>query len=152
MWRHRAGLKAPRLGVPGSNNGRLELEAVVEFGVDLAGVVVVEAAEGDAVVEKDAVVAYVDRGDGGREVFGEGFADGEIDGGVGWQVGVGIARVCLIFGRDAWGVAAVDEAGAVVDVGGGEGAPGEGGGEAYVEGVALVVVDGDIVETRVALG
>src|SRR5260370_1411293 len=59
------GAKAPCLGVPGRNNGRLELEAVVEFGADLAGVVVVEAAEGDAVVEQDAVVAYVDCGDGG---------------------------------------------------------------------------------------
>src|SRR5260370_564320 len=124
------GAIAPCLGVPGRNNGRLELEAVVEFGVDLAGVVVVEAAEGDAVVEQDAVVAYVDRSDGGGEFFGEGFADGEIDGGVLRQVGVGVARVCLILGRDAGGVAAVDEAGAVVDVGGGEGAPGERGGEA----------------------
>ena len=41
------------------------------------------------------------------------------------QVGVGVARVCLIFGRHTGDVAAVDEAGAVVDVGGGEGAPGE---------------------------
>ena len=47
---------------------------------------------------------------------------------------------------------AVDEAGAVVDVGGGEGAPGEGGVEADVEGVALVVVDGGVVEAGVALG
>jgi hypothetical protein len=65
-------------GAPGNEHGdwhalskggdsptRLKLEAVVEFGVDLAGVVVVEAAEGDAVVEQDAVVAYVDCGDGG---------------------------------------------------------------------------------------
>jgi hypothetical protein len=37
-----------------------EFEAVAEFGVDLAGVVVVEAAEGDAVVEQDAIVADVD--------------------------------------------------------------------------------------------
>jgi hypothetical protein len=49
----------------GDSPTRLKLEAVVEFGVDLAGVVVVEAAEGDAVVEQDAVVAYVDCGDGG---------------------------------------------------------------------------------------
>lgn len=44
---------------------QLELEAVAEFAVDLAGVVVVEAAEGDAVVEQDAIVADIDCGDGG---------------------------------------------------------------------------------------
>jgi hypothetical protein len=128
---------------------QLELEAVVEFGVDLAGVVVVEASEGDAVVEQDAIVAYVDRGDGGGEFVVEGFADGEIDGGVLREVGVGVTRI----GWWAVGIeAAVDEAGAVVDVGGGEGAPGEGSGEADVEGVALVVIDGDVAGGDVALG
>ena len=77
---------------------RSEFEAVAEFGVDLAGVVVVEAAEGEAVVEQDAVVGYVGCGDGGGEVVAEGFADGEIEGGVLGQVGVGIARVCLVLG------------------------------------------------------
>ena len=72
--------------------GFLELEAVAEFGVDLAGVVVVEAAEGEAVVEQDAVVGYVDCGDGGGEVFAEGLADGEVEGGVLGQVGVGVGR------------------------------------------------------------
>ncbi len=62
----------------------------------------------------------------------------------GGEVGVGV-------GRGGVGVA-VGEAGAVVDVGGGEGAPGEGGVEADVEGVALVVVDGRVVEAGVALG
>ena len=70
---------------------QLELEAVAEFGVDLAGVVVVEAAEGEAVVEQDAVVGDVDCGDGGGEVFAEGFAEGEVEGGVAGQVGVGVA-------------------------------------------------------------
>ena len=60
----------------------LEFEAVAEFGVDLAGVVVVEAAEGEAVVEQDAAVGDVGGGDGSGEVFGEGLAEGEIEGGV----------------------------------------------------------------------
>lgn len=40
-----------------------ELEAVAKLGVDLAGVVVVEAAEGEAVIEQDTTVGYVDCGD-----------------------------------------------------------------------------------------
>ena len=108
-----------------------------------------EAAEGEAVVEQDAAVGYVGGGDGGGESFAEGFAEGEVEGGVLGQVGVGVAGI----GGRAVGIeAAVDEAGAVVDVGGGEGAPGEGGVEAYVEGVALIVIDGFVVEARVALG
>jgi hypothetical protein len=75
-----------------------ELEAVAEFAVDLAGVVEVEAAEGEAVVEQDAAVGGVGCGDGGGESFAEGFAEGEVEGGVLGQVGVGVARVCLIFG------------------------------------------------------
>jgi hypothetical protein len=43
-----------------------ELEAVAKFGVELAGVVVVEAAEGEAVIQQHAGVAYVEcvHGDG----------------------------------------------------------------------------------------
>ena len=41
----------------------LEVEAVAEFGVDLAGIVVVEAAEGEAVVEQDAAVGDVGGGE-----------------------------------------------------------------------------------------
>ena len=39
----------------------LVLEAVAEFGEDFAGVVVVEAAEGEAVVEQDTAVGCVGR-------------------------------------------------------------------------------------------
>ena len=49
-----------------------------------------EAAEGEAVVEQDAVVGYVGGGDRGREAFAESLAQGEIDGGVLGQVGVGV--------------------------------------------------------------
>jgi len=65
------------------------------------------------------------------------------------KVGVGVAWVRW------WAVgveAAVGEAGAVVDVGGGGGAPGERGVEAYVEGVALVVIDGGVAGGYIALG
>ncbi len=44
------------------------------------------------------------------------------------------------------------KAGAVVDVGGGGGAPGQGGVEAHVEGVALVVVDGRVGEAASQAG
>ncbi len=103
-----------------------------------------EAAEGEAVVEKDAVVGDVGCGDGGCEFFAEALADGEIDAGVRGQVGVGV-------GRGGVGVA-VGEAGAVVDVGGGGDAPGERGVEPYVEGVALIVIDRGVAGFDVALG
>jgi len=54
-----------------SKNKCLELEAVAEFGVELAGIVVVEAAEGEAVVEEDSGVAYVQGVEGDGEVFAE---------------------------------------------------------------------------------
>jgi hypothetical protein len=49
----------------------LELEAVAEFGVELAGVVVVEAAEGEAVVEEYSGVAYVQGVEGDGEALAE---------------------------------------------------------------------------------
>ena len=65
------------------------------------------------------------------------------------QVGVGVAWV----GWRTVGIeTAIGEAGAVVDVGGGGGAPRKGGVEAYVEGVALVVIDGGVAGVDVALG
>ena len=62
--------------------GFLKFEAVAEFGEDFAGVVVVEAAEGEAVVEQHAVVGYVGGCDGCGDVFAKGFAEGEVEGGV----------------------------------------------------------------------
>ncbi|XWK70492.1 hypothetical protein RBB80_14590 [Tunturiibacter gelidiferens] len=65
------------------------------------------------------------------------------------EIGVGVAWV----GGWAVGIeAAVGEAGAVVDVGGGGGSPGQSGVEANVEGVALVVIDGGVAGVDVALG
>ncbi len=111
----------------------LEVEAVAEFGVELAGVVEVEAAEGEGVVEQDAAIGEVGCGDGGGNFFGDGLAEGEVEGGVVWQILVGVGR--------GWIGRAVVEAGTEVDVGGGVGVRGERGVEADVEGVALVVVE-----------
>jgi hypothetical protein len=58
----------------------LKFEAIAEFGEDLAGIVVVEAAEGDAVVEQHAMVGYVGCCDGRGDVFAEGFSEGEVEG------------------------------------------------------------------------
>ena len=68
---------------------RSEAEAVAEFGVELARVVEVEAAEGEGVVEQDAAIGDVGGGDGGGEAFGDGFAEGEVEGGVLGQIGIG---------------------------------------------------------------
>ena len=51
-------------------SGRTDLlfsvfEAVAEFAEDLSGIVEVEAAESEAVVEKNSAVGYVRGGDGG---------------------------------------------------------------------------------------
>ncbi len=67
-----------------------------------------EAAEGEAVVQQDAAVGDVGGGDGGGEVFGEALADGEVEGGVLWQVGVGVAGIDLLCGREGWVVRSVD--------------------------------------------
>ena len=58
----------------------LVLEAVAEFCVNFARVVVVEAAEGEAVVEQDSAVGDVGCGDGCGEFLAEGFAYREIEG------------------------------------------------------------------------
>ena len=81
----------------------------MDLAVDLTGVVEVEASEGEAVVEQDTVVGYVGCGDGDGEIVGEGFAEGEIEGGVLRRVWAGIARIS---GRTVGVEAAVDEAGA----------------------------------------
>ena len=109
------------------------MEAKAEFGVELAGIVVVEASEGERVVEQGAAVGDVGGSDGGGDAFGDGFAEGEVEGGVVWQILVGVGR--------GWIGRAVVEARAEVDVGGGVGVRGERGVEADVEGVALVVVE-----------
>ena len=104
-----------------------ELEAVAEFGIELARVVEVESAKGEGVVEQDATIGDVGCGDRGGDVFGDGLADGEIEGGVEGEVLVWI-------GSGGVGCA-VMKARAVVDVGGGVGMRGKGGVEAEVEGV-----------------
>ena len=120
------------------------MKAVTEFAVDLAGVVVVEASEGEAVVGQDAPVGDIGGGDGSGGVLAKAFTDGEVDAGVVGQVAIWVRR--------AWVGAAVGETGAVVDVGGDCGAEGKGGVEADVEGVALIVINRGIVEARVTGG
>ena len=89
----------------------LVVEAVAEFGGELAGVVEVEAAEGEAVVEQDAAVGEVGGGDGGGEVFAEGLAEERSK--------RGVLRAGRRWGRGWRGRGCRCEAGAVADVGGG---------------------------------
>ncbi len=107
------------------------MEAIAEFDVDFARVVPVESSEGNAVIEFDTAVGYVHGVQRSGKALAEIFADGKIEGGVLRQIGAGI--------RLAW--ESVAEAGAVVDVGGGVGAPRERDVAAHVEGVALVVIE-----------
>ncbi len=77
------------------------------------------------------------------QVVGEFFSDGEIEGGVFGEIGVGV-------GSGGIGIS-VDESGAVVDVGRGGDLVGESGVESDIEGVALIVVNGLVVEAGIAL-
>ena len=62
------------------------MEAVAEGGLDHAGVVEVEAADSDGVVEQDAITGCID--DAGRHlpVFAESMTSGEIEGGVDGEI------------------------------------------------------------------
>src|SRR5438105_3207526 len=120
-------------GAPWTPHSDSEVEAVVHLTIDLTGIVVVEPAECDGIVEQHTGVGDVDGGDGGGEVLAEGLAEGEVPGSVLRQVG--------IRERSAGVGRAVHETGAVVDVRGGGEAARECGVEADVQSVALVVVD-----------
>ena len=112
-------------------DGMSVVEAIAQLDGELAGEIPVEAAEGETVVVFEAVVGYVEGGEGGGDALAEVLAQGEIEGGVRREV---VAEIGLA-GEG------VGEAGAVGNVGGGVGAPGEGDVSADVEGVALVVVE-----------
>ena len=102
-----------------------------------------EAAEGEAVVEQGAAVLKVGCADRRTEFVAERLADRQIDAGVVGQVRVRVRR-----GRVR---IAVDEAGAVVDVGGSISLPRQRRVEADVERVALIVVDRRVARRDVAL-
>ena len=66
------------------------MEAVTKLSVDLPRIVVVEASEGEAVVEQHACVGDVERVDGEREVFSEVLAEAQVRSCVRGQI---VARV-----------------------------------------------------------
>ena len=121
------------------------MEAVAELRGDHAWVVEVEAADGDGVVLEDAVVGDVEDACGELPVFGEGVASGDVEGGVHGET-VSVVGAFILPGE------AVGESGAVIHVGREPGAYGQVGGEAGVQRVALVVVDGGVGEAEVAGG
>lgn len=90
-----------------------------------------EATEGQAVVQQSSAISKVENVDRQARVLAERFSDGNIEGCVIRQVGVGIPRVRC----------SVVEAGAVGKVYGGKGAIGELRVEAGAEGVALIVIE-----------
>ena len=112
----------------------LIVEAIANLHVEFARQVPVKSAEGEAVVVEDVLVGNVESSDRGSEAFPEILAEGEIERGVAGEV---VALIRLV--RDA--SFSVVEAGAVVDIGGGKGAPGKADVSAYVERVALVMIE-----------
>ena len=107
------------------------MKTVANFNVDFAGIVPVEAAEGDAVVEFNAAVGDVDGIERSRKALAEILAQREIESCVLRQIGTGIR----LAGKR------VTETGTIVDVRGGVGVPGKSDVAADVEGVALVVIE-----------
>ena len=79
------------------------MEAVAEFGGDEAGIVVMESADGDGVVEQDAVVGDVEDVGGELPVFADGVAGGDVEGGVDGEIS---AVVGAVAGQEAGSVQA----------------------------------------------
>ena len=107
------------------------MKTVANFNVDFTGIIPVESAEGDAVIEFNAAVGNVDGIQRSRKALAEIFAQREIESCVLRQI---VAGVRLAGKR-------VTEAGTIVDVRGGVGVPGKSDVAAEVEGVALVVIE-----------
>src|ERR1700722_12018039 len=108
------------------------MKTVAEFDVDFAGIVPMESAESYAVVEFHAAVGDIDCVYGGGELVAEILAQSYVERCVLRQIVSGIR----LAGKG------VGETGAVIDVGGSVGAPGEGQIAADIERVALVVIEG----------
>ena len=119
------------------------MEAIAQLRRDQPRIVVVKAADGDRGIQQDAVVCDVDGVDGEFPAFAEGVAGGDVEGGVDGQIRalVGALRASL---------QPIGEAGAVVDIGGEPGVLGQVCREAGVQRLALVVIDGRVVESEVA--
>src|SRR5580700_10684813 len=101
------------------------MEAVAKFGVNFARVVPVESAEGLAVVEQQVTVGDVKSVQRRGEAFAKILFQGKIKG-------------CVL--GEMSGAATVSEAGAVINIGRSEAAPGQANVSSDVQSVALVVV------------
>ena len=108
------------------------MEPVAKFNVHFTGVIPVKSAKGEAIVEFDATVGYVQGVERSGNIFAEFFAQGEIECGVLRQIGAGVG----LSGER------VGEAGAVVNVGEGMNSPGKSEVAADVQRVALIMIEG----------
>jgi hypothetical protein len=99
----------------------LEVEAVAQFPVNLPGIVVMKAAEGDAVMDEQAAIGDVERIERSREVFAETLAERQINRPMARQIEV---RHDWVAGRSG-AILAIGEAGAIVNVRGSVSAPGK---------------------------
>src|SRR6266567_6182412 len=107
------------------------MKAVAEFDEYFARTVPVESPEGDAVVEFDAAVRYIDGVYGGGDALAEILSQSEVERGVLGQIISGIR----LAGES------IRETGAVINIGGSVGAPRQSGVPAEVERIALVVIE-----------
>jgi hypothetical protein len=110
------------------------VKAIAKFHIDFARQIPVKSPEREAVVVEDALVGDIEGGDRGSEAFPKILAEGEIEGGVAGEI---VALVGL-----AWHAGlSVVEAGTIVDVRRGIGAPGKANVSAHVQRVPLVMVE-----------
>src|SRR5689334_13866704 len=107
------------------------MEPISNLRIDLSRIVPVETAECQAVVQLDAPVGNIKGGHGRGKPFAEILAQREIEGGVSRQIISGVR----LAGK------AVGETGAVVNVSGRPGAPGQGKVASDVQSVALVMIE-----------
>src|ERR1700678_2295943 len=101
-----------------------------------------ESADRDGVIEKYAMVGYVDDVDRKFPVFAERMAGGGVEGSVDWEIRT-VVRALIGAGK------AVREAGTIIHIGREPGVQRKAGCEACVECVALIVVERDIAEAAV---
>ncbi len=102
-----------------------------------------EAADRDGVVEQNAVVGDIDRVDGDFPALAEGVSRGGVEGGVDGKIRA-VIRALIGAGKT------VGETRTVVDIGREPCVAWKVGGEAGIERVALIVVDGRVGETQIA--
>src|SRR5271166_4219526 len=118
------------------------MESPAKLHVEFAWVIVVEAAERQAIVEQHAAVRHVQCSERNRVTLAEALSKRDVESRVSWQIVAGIELV--------W--RSIRETGAIVDVGRGKSLPGKSHLETYSQGIPLIMIERRISGGRLARG